>query len=141
MQNPVCNHCRRRQLAGQCWKQSRACFYCGDLGHIIRDCPKNTTKPQNAPTTPSTPAQSYQSRGPREIQSGASSRGCGSSSTLGEPWNKSAQVYHVRSREAETSNPRLFTHDSSFWDLNFARNLVRLPPHHLLLQNIPLDHS
>ncbi|KAK8572692.1 hypothetical protein V6N12_028739 [Hibiscus sabdariffa] len=85
MQNPTCNHCQRRHLVGHCWKQCGACFYCGGLGHFIRDYPKNTGKPQNVPVAPSTPAQSYQSRGPRQIQSGTSSRGRGSSNTPGRP--------------------------------------------------------
>ncbi|XP_028104179.1 uncharacterized protein LOC114303253, partial [Camellia sinensis] len=35
----VCSECGKRHR-GTCYRGSRACFHCGKMGHVIRDCPQ-----------------------------------------------------------------------------------------------------
>ncbi|KAL4351392.1 hypothetical protein GQ457_06G014320 [Hibiscus cannabinus] len=99
---PVCSFCRKKHPAGPCYKQSGACFFCGEQGHLIWDCPANMAKTTKAPATTSPSTQYSYGRGPRQTASGASGRTRGSASVSNRPTSKApVQVYHVRSREDE----------------------------------------
>ncbi|KAL4341455.1 hypothetical protein GQ457_08G021100 [Hibiscus cannabinus] len=99
---PVCSFCRKKHPVGPCYKQSGACFFCGEQGHLIRDCPANMAKTTKAPATHSPSTQYSQGRGPRQAASGASGRTRGSASTSNRPIGKApVQVYHVRGCEEE----------------------------------------
>ncbi|KAL4383149.1 hypothetical protein GQ457_15G024020 [Hibiscus cannabinus] len=99
---PVCYFCRKKHPAGPCYKQSGACFFCGEQGHLIRDCPANMAKTVKAPATHSPSTQYSHGRGPRQAASGASGRTRGSASASNRPIGKApVQVYHVRGREKE----------------------------------------
>ncbi|KAL4360768.1 hypothetical protein GQ457_04G029800 [Hibiscus cannabinus] len=99
---PVCSLCHKKHPAGPCYKQSGACFFCGEQGHLIRDCPANMAKTVKAPVTTSPSTQHSYGRGHRQASSGASGRTRGSASASNRPTSKApVQVYHVRGREGE----------------------------------------
>lgn len=43
-----CDHCGRKHEMSQCQCISKACFECGDIGHMVRNCPQK----QQAPPQP-----------------------------------------------------------------------------------------
>ncbi|KAL4383605.1 hypothetical protein GQ457_15G012130 [Hibiscus cannabinus] len=102
---PVCSFCRKKHPAGPCYRKSGACFFCGEQGHFIRDCPANMAKTAKAPAATSPTTQYSYGRGSRQAKSGASGRTRGSASASNRPISKAPmQVYHVQSREEE-ANP------------------------------------
>jgi hypothetical protein len=44
-QHPLCNHCNKHH-PGVCRRLSGACLRCGEMGHMIRNCPKNRDRPE-----------------------------------------------------------------------------------------------
>ncbi|KAL4339517.1 hypothetical protein GQ457_08G022260 [Hibiscus cannabinus] len=44
---PVCSFCHKKHSAGPCFRQSGACFFCGEQGRLIRDCHANMVKATN----------------------------------------------------------------------------------------------
>ncbi|KAL4279955.1 hypothetical protein GQ457_03G024800 [Hibiscus cannabinus] len=99
---PVCSFCRKKHSVGPCYRQSGACFFCGDQGHLIQDCPANMAKTVKAPAATSPTTQYSHGRGSRQATIGASGQTRGSASASNRPISKAlVQVYHVRSREEE----------------------------------------
>ncbi|KAL4283496.1 hypothetical protein GQ457_16G011840 [Hibiscus cannabinus] len=99
---PVCTFCHKKHPARPCYRQSGACFFCGEQGHLIQDYPANMAKATKAPTTTSPTTQYSHGRGPRQATSRASGRTRGSASASNRPTSKApVQVYHVQSREDE----------------------------------------
>ncbi|GKD40475.1 zinc finger, CCHC-type, retrotransposon gag domain protein, partial [Tanacetum coccineum] len=39
--SPPCDTCRKLHPGKACYRVTRACFTCGSIGHMARDCPKN----------------------------------------------------------------------------------------------------
>ncbi|KAL4341255.1 hypothetical protein GQ457_08G033120 [Hibiscus cannabinus] len=99
---PVCSFCRKKHPAGPCYRQSGACFFCGEQGHLIRDCPANMAKAAKAHAATSPTTQYSHGRGSRQAAFGTSGRTRGSASASNRPTSKTPlQVYHVWSREDE----------------------------------------
>ena len=50
-QRPPCPTCNRYH-PGECWRMTGACLACGQMGHMVRDCPKrqNTSGARSEPT-------------------------------------------------------------------------------------------
>ena len=44
----LCRSCGKDHAEGPCRRLTGACFKCGDMGHMIRDCPKMRSQPQQA---------------------------------------------------------------------------------------------
>ncbi|KAK8621622.1 hypothetical protein V6N13_081055 [Hibiscus sabdariffa] len=99
---PVCSFCHKKHPARPCFRQTGACFFCGEQGHLIRDCPANMAKANKSPVATSPTTQYPHGRGPRQATSGASGRTRGSTSASNRLASKApVQVYHVRSRDDE----------------------------------------
>ncbi|KAK9064871.1 hypothetical protein SSX86_016253 [Deinandra increscens subsp. villosa] len=47
-QHPMCNHCNKHH-PGVCRRVSGACLRCGEMGHMIRNCPKNNDRAEGNP--------------------------------------------------------------------------------------------
>ncbi|KAD0514134.1 hypothetical protein E3N88_44144 [Mikania micrantha] len=45
-QHPLCNHCNKHH-PGVCRRLTGACLRCGEMGHMIRQCPKMKNKPND----------------------------------------------------------------------------------------------
>ncbi|XP_043808209.1 uncharacterized protein LOC110609389 isoform X1 [Manihot esculenta] len=97
---PECNHCRRRHT-GTCKLMTGACFICGSMDHIMRDCPKKQTAsaPATERTTPVT--QKTRSKGRSEPTSTSSQR---VSETMDRPESRApARAYAIKAREDQDS--------------------------------------
>ncbi|XP_043805273.1 uncharacterized protein LOC122721498 [Manihot esculenta] len=95
-----CNHCRRRHT-GTCRLLTGACFICGSMDHIMRDCPKKHTA--SAPTTERTTpvTQKTRSKG-RSEPTGTSSQRV--SETVDRPESRApARAYAIKAREDQDS--------------------------------------
>ncbi|KAK8680834.1 hypothetical protein V6N13_109772 [Hibiscus sabdariffa] len=98
----VCSFCHKKHPAEPCFRQSGACFFCGEQGHLIKDYLANMAKATKAPVATLPTTQYSHGRGPRQATSRASGRTRGSASVSTRPTSKAlVQVYHVRSREDE----------------------------------------
>ncbi|KAD5961499.1 hypothetical protein E3N88_12972 [Mikania micrantha] len=45
-QHPLCNHCNKHH-PGVCRRLTGACLRCGEMGHMVRQCPKMKNKPND----------------------------------------------------------------------------------------------
>jgi hypothetical protein len=53
-QQPMCNHCNKRH-PGVCRRLSGSCLHCGEMWHMIRQCPKARDRPEENARGANTP--------------------------------------------------------------------------------------
>ena len=114
---PVCHMCQKRHH-GECRRFSTGCFYCGQEGHFIRECPQligaETSVASLATPTPEMSTQRSSGRGfpsrGASIAVGRGGRGRGRGSA---PWMQTeartqARVYAVTQQDADAA-PNMVT--------------------------------
>ncbi|XP_021607608.1 uncharacterized protein LOC110611529 [Manihot esculenta] len=97
---PECDHCRRRHT-GTCRLLTGACFICGSMDHVMRDCPKKQTA--SAPATERTApvTQKTRSKGTSESTGTSSQR---VSEIMDRPESRApARAYAIKAREDQDS--------------------------------------
>ena len=107
---PVCYMCQR-QHHGECKRYSTGCFYCGQEGHFIRECPRligeETLVASLATPTPEMSTQKslgrgFQSRGASvAADRGSRGRGRGNAPGMQKEARTQARVYAVTQQDAD----------------------------------------
>jgi len=106
---PQCQSCGSRHYGTVCYRQTGACFGCGQTDHLLRDCPnKRWSKPgASVPITSSTRTQSA-SHSVFQGGRGAGGRGQRGRGVGGRGFaptsQRQARVFAITQQDAQTSN-------------------------------------
>ncbi|CAH9104180.1 unnamed protein product [Cuscuta epithymum] len=96
---PLCSFCGKHHM-GECRRASGACFRCGQMGHMLRECPSLATG--NASSAPARPMQPPQRRGQNHNQGNTTNN----SETVNRPQQgrPQARTYAMQAREEQPEN-------------------------------------
>ncbi|CAH9056849.1 unnamed protein product [Cuscuta europaea] len=96
---PLCSFCNKHHI-GECRRASGACFRCGQMGHMLRDCPTLVNgAASSAPNRPTQPPQ-------RSQQTGNQGNARTNSETVNRPTQgrPQARTYAMQAREEQPEN-------------------------------------